>query len=67
MTPPAITTTPATQAQRSLLGRLAVPTWERGNVELGVELAAAVHEPGLTSERVEQLLAEVSASRRRAS
>lgn len=68
MTPPiTITATPATKAQRSLLGRHAGPTWERGHVELGARLAAAVTDPHLTSERVEQLLAEVAASRRRVS
>lgn len=60
-------TTPASAAQRSLLGRHAGPVWERGHAELAARLAAAVTDPHLTSERVEQLLAEVSASRRRAS
>lgn len=61
------TTTPASATQRALLGRHAGPTWERGHAELGARLAAAVTDPGLTSERVEQLLAEVAASRRRVS
>ncbi len=60
-------TTPASQAQRSLLARHVGPTWARGHTDLATELAAAVNDRGLTSERVERLLAEVAASRRRAS
>lgn len=64
---PTTATTPASAAQRGLLGRHAGPVWERGHAELAARLAAAVTDPGLTSEDVERLLAEVAASRRRAS
>lgn len=58
------TTTPATQVQRRYLARLAGPAWERGQVALAEELAAAVTDRNLTAERCSELIAAVIASKR---
>lgn len=61
----ATATQPATQAQRRMLGRMAGPTWERGQVELGAALAAAVTDPDLTNEGVAELLRASRDARKR--
>jgi len=58
-------TQPATQAQRRMLGRMAGPAWERGHVELGAALAAAVTDPDLTNEGVARLLRASRDARKR--
>jgi hypothetical protein len=60
------TTAPASQAQRRLLARLVGQVYERGDAALAVEMAAAVNDRTLTTERATHLIAGASSTRRRA-
>lgn len=60
-----VTATPASQAQRRLLARLVGQTYERGDTELALQMAAAVNDSTLTAEQVSHLVSAASATRRR--